>query len=93
MALKVQHDETNKRFFTEVDGKEASVEYQEGPGRWDFLHTYVPPEARGQGVADELVRHALDEALQRGHQFVPSCPFVRAFVERHPQYQEGLARA
>ncbi|HVR97096.1 MAG TPA: GNAT family N-acetyltransferase [Thermoanaerobaculia bacterium] len=92
MDSKVQHDEASHKFFIQVDGKQATLEYQEGPGRWDFLHTYVPPEARGQGVADVLVQHALDEARRRGLQFVPSCPFVRGFVERHPQYQDGLAR-
>ena len=88
----IQHDEQGHKFYTVIDGHEAHVTYQPaGDQTFDFQHTYVPEELRGRHVAEDLVRHALDETLRRGYQFIPTCPFVRHFVERHPEYRKGIA--
>jgi predicted GNAT family acetyltransferase len=92
MALAIEHDEQGHKFYTVVDGQEAHVTYRPaGERTYDFQHTYVPPELRGRHIADDLVRHALDETLARGFQFIPTCPFVRRFVERHGEYGRGVA--
>jgi predicted GNAT family acetyltransferase len=91
MALDVRHDEKGHKFYALIDGKEAHTLYKPvGDRTWDFQHTYVPDELRGQGVAEEIVGHALDEAERQGHRFFASCPFVSAFVERHPEYRKGM---
>jgi predicted GNAT family acetyltransferase len=56
-----------------------------------FTHTEVQPEAEGKGVASELIRRALDDVRRRGLSAVPLCPFVRAFIARHPDYQDLVA--
>jgi molybdenum cofactor cytidylyltransferase len=92
MAFEVQHDEKEHKFSAVIDGQEAEVTYRPvGDHTYDFQHTFVPPELRGRHVADELVRHALDETLRRGFLFTPTCPFVKGFVEKHPEYRKGLA--
>jgi molybdenum cofactor cytidylyltransferase len=92
MALDVQHDEKGHRFFAVIDGQEAEVTYRPvGKRTYDFQHTFVPPELRGRHVAEEVVRHALDETLGKGFLFIPTCPFVEKFVEKHPEYRKGLA--
>jgi len=53
----------------------------------DYHHTFVPPTARGRGIASRLVRFALDYALEQGLTVVPSCPFVAAYVAGHPRYR------
>ena len=35
-----------------------------------------------------LIRAALDAARERGMGVLPHCPFVRSFIERHPEYLE-----
>ena len=57
----------------------------------NFAHTYVPPELRGRGIADEVVRYALEDAERRGLKVIPSCWFVRVYVDRHPRYAGVLA--
>jgi predicted GNAT family acetyltransferase len=52
-----------------------------------FTHTEVDPATEGQGVGSQLVRGALDDVRRRGLQMVPQCPFVKAYVDRHPQYE------
>lgn len=56
-----------------------------------FTHTLVPPELRGRGVAEKLVRAALAEARARGCRVVPQCSYVARFIERHAEYQDLLA--
>ena len=92
MDLDVKHDEQAGKYYALIDGREAVCEYgPAGNGTLDFFHTYVPPELRGRGVADELVRQALEDVLARGLKVIPSCWFVRAYIDRHPKYQALLA--
>ena len=92
MDLDVKHDDRAGKYYALIDGREAVCEYgPAGNGTLNFFHTYVPPELRGRGVADELVRQALEDVLARGLKVVPSCWFVRAYIDRHPKYQALLA--
>lgn len=54
-----------------------------------FPHTEVEPDYRSQGVADAMVRHAMDELRDLGETAHPVCPFVKRWFARHPEY-EGL---
>jgi predicted GNAT family acetyltransferase len=92
MDIEVKHDEGAGKYYAVFDGFESVCEYgPAGEGRLNFFHTYVPPELRGRGVADELVRHALDDVLARGLKVVPSCWFVRVYIDRHEKYRAVLA--
>ncbi len=92
MDLEVKHDEASGKYYALVDGHESVCEYgRRGDGVLNFRHTYVPPELRGKGIADELVRQALEDVLARGLKVVPSCWFVRLYIDRHPKYQPLLA--
>jgi uncharacterized protein len=92
MELDVKHDEQAGKYYALIDGREAVCEYgRTGNGTLNFRHTYVPPELRGRGVAEELVRQALEDVLERGLKVVPSCWFVRLYIDRHPKFQAALA--
>jgi hypothetical protein len=93
MDVKVQQDENARKFYAEVDGHEAVVEYVKMGDAYNLLHTYVPEELRGQGVADRLVQGTLEEIKRQGAYFLPSCAFVQTFLKRHPGYREGIAQA
>lgn len=51
-----------------------------------FVHTEVDPAFEGQGVGGRLVRGALDDLRDRGALVMAQCPFVHAWLERHPEY-------
>lgn len=88
MNIDVQHDPNDKKYSATIDGHEGHVAYAESPdGTRVFHHTFVDPELRGQGVAEAVVRHALDETRREGHRYVATCPFVQAFIRRHPEYK------
>lgn len=51
-----------------------------------FTHTEVDPELEGQGIGGRLVRGALDHVRTLGLSVLPICPFVQAWMLRHPDY-------
>jgi predicted GNAT family acetyltransferase len=61
------------------------LDYVVKHGRIALVHTEVLPAYRGLGLADRIARFALDDARRRGLRVIASCPFVRAYVERHPE--------
>ncbi len=84
--MKVEHDQNGSRFFVRVEDDEADLAYTRvGPGLIDLQHTYVPKSARGHGVAEALAEAAFEYAREHGDRVVPSCPFVRTWLRRHPE--------
>lgn len=69
------------------DGTVAGLAaYELTSGAIVFTHTEVSPEYEGQGVASQVVAAALDSARRRGLRVVALCPYVRAYLRRHPEY-------
>jgi uncharacterized protein len=90
--LDVRHDENDHKYYALVDGRESVVQYHPaGEGILNFWHTFVPPEQRGTGIAEELVKQALEDVLRRGYRVIPSCWYVRVYIDRHPRFREALA--
>ena len=65
--------------------------YQRQGDQVVFTHTEVDPDAEGGGVGSTLVRGALDDVRARGLRAVPRCSFVRAWIDRHPDYADLVA--
>jgi len=54
-----------------------------------FTHTEVPPQARHRGIASRLIQGALQAVSARGLEIVPRCSFVRAYLEKHPEFSRS----
>jgi hypothetical protein len=87
----IRDNAARSRFELEADGVTAFMNYQLSGKVISLDHTETPVAARGRGLASRLTQGVLDEARGRGLKIVPRCPFVRAFVERHPEYQDLMA--
>jgi len=82
---KTEHHPDSRRFTLALPEGEARLEYRElADGRIDMFRTYVPPAARGRGIAAALVRRALAWAREHHARVVPTCSFVRRYVTEHP---------
>jgi uncharacterized protein len=68
----------------------AAAYYRVRDGAIVLTHTEVPPALEGKGVGTALARYALDDARHRGLAVVPLCPFIAAFIRRHPEYEDLL---
>jgi uncharacterized protein len=86
----VLHDPALSRYEATVDGHLAVCEYELHGPRMIFTHTLVPPELRGRGIAELLVRAALADARTAGRRVVPACSYVAKFIGRHAEYQDLL---
>ena len=64
--------------------------YEKRNGLLVFTHTEVDDAFEGRGVGSELVRGALDDASTKDVQVRILCPFVKDYIEKHPEYQHLL---
>lgn len=88
--IEIRDNPDAARFETTVDGQTAVLDYRLDDRNLRLTHTGVPPELEGRGIGGRLVRHALDDARERGLQVLPECPFVAAYIRRHPEDHELL---
>ena len=88
----VRHNEDRSRFEAATPAGTAVVEYRRHGDRITFTHTEVPPAMRGRGIADDVAEHALEYAAAERLEVVPACPFIAAYIRRHPKYA-ALVRA
>ncbi len=78
-----------ERYELSVEGEVAGYTiYRLRPELIAFVHTEVDERFQGRGLADRLIRFALEDARARGLAVLPFCPFVKAFIERHPDFAE-----
>ena len=76
------------RYEIGVGDDVAYLAYRKKIGRISLDHTEVPEGLRGQGLAQRLARHALEEARRTGEHVVVRCPFVTTWLKRHPEYND-----
>ena len=87
--LVVEHDKPGRRFVTHLPSGKGILSYSLiGTKILDLEHTFVPPRERGEGVGATLAKAALDFAREAGYRVIPSCSFVRAFLDEHPDYAD-----
>ena len=92
MGVQVRDLPLRSRYEARVDGRHAGqAAYRLEGERIEFTHTKVDDAFEGQGVGSVLVRFALDDARARGLSVVPTCPFVRAWIDKHPAYADLVA--
>jgi uncharacterized protein len=84
------NNQTQHRFELEVDGHVAKSFYKLDDGVITFVHTEVPSELAGRGIGSKLVQDALDEVRAERLKVVPQCPFVKAWIGKHPEYKDLL---
>ena len=76
--MTVQHDSQHSRFFVPLADGEAELLFE-------LQHTEVPPSGKGHGIGDALVRAALAHARDQGLRVIATCPYVQAWLRRHPE--------
>lgn len=84
--MTVIHDEARQRYLIRLPEGEAELAYRRvAPHLLDLYHTHVPESRRGAGLGAQLVAGALAQIRARGEKVLPGCPFVRRYMELHPE--------
>ncbi|MDP8904518.1 MAG: N-acetyltransferase [Chloroflexota bacterium] len=87
--LRLADNPAERRYEAHLGERLAGYsEYVMAPGRLTFTHTVVDPDLEGRGIGSRLVRYELDDVRGRGLKVTARCPFVRAYIDRHPDYQD-----
>lgn len=83
----VEKPEQN-RFELALDDGTALVAYQKDGDRLVLIHTEVPEQFAGQGVGSRLARGVFELIRASGRKAVVRCPFLKAWVAKHPEYDD-----
>jgi predicted GNAT family acetyltransferase len=76
------------RYELSLDGEVVGYSiYRARPGLIAFVHTEVDERLEGRGLGDRLIRFALEDARARDLEVLPFCPFVKAFIEHHREFE------
>lgn len=87
-----EETDTKGRYWMTVDGHEAVMTYtRQGEDVMVINHTGVPKELGGQGIATRLLEHVIEDVRAKDRKIVPVCSFVKAKVEKTPEWQDVLA--
>jgi len=90
--MEIKHDPAAGRFYVEIDGSIASLDYvREDERTLDLRSTFVPEALRGRGIAGQIVRHALDYARSEGLKVIPTCSYVASTIRRNPEFADLVA--
>ncbi|HCB02755.1 MAG TPA: GNAT family N-acetyltransferase [Nocardioides bacterium] len=90
--VQVTNNEAEQRYEARVDGELAgSAYYDTADDLIVFTHTEVDDAFEGQGVGSALARAALDDVRADGRRrVIPRCPFIKGWIDRHPEYRDLL---
>ena len=91
MTDPADHPERSRFELPVAGGGAAFASYELSPGTMTLTHVIVPAHAEGQGVGSKLTAYALEQARARGLKVIPACPFVAAYIDRHPEHADLLA--
>ena len=94
-TLPIEREEggSKGRYVVRLEGAEAEMTYSRaGEAMIIIDHTGVPDALRGRSVGQALVRRAVEDARAEGRSIIPLCPFAKAQISRHPEWQDVLKR-
>ena len=89
-ALTIINNEKEQQFQVMVDGQKAFLEYRLYKGDIALMHTDVPESLGGRGIATALAEFALNYAREKKLPVMVYCPFVSAYLKKHPEYLDVL---
>lgn len=89
--ISVTDNQAERRYEAHIGDAVAVLEYARDGKRIALIHTGVPNELEGHGIAGKLTKYALDDARSHGLEVIPVCPFVVSYLRRHPDEMDIVA--
>lgn len=91
-AVNVQNDGEQQRFHVRLPEGEGELVYRRiAPDTLELVHTEVDPALRGRGVGEALAETAFAYARAQGLRVVPTCPYVKRWLAKHPEQRDVVA--
>lgn len=84
--IELKDNQTQHALELWVEGQRSFIGYEIEGDKIYLMHTEVPEEQSGQGIAADLVEKAFVYLEAKNLKVVPACSYVRAFLKRHPDW-------
>jgi hypothetical protein len=91
--LQIINNTEQQQFQALINGELASLEYRLSDGRIVLMHTEVPEQLGGHGIGSALAEFAFKYARANHLPVKVYCPFVQAWLKRHPEYDDLVVRS
>lgn len=88
MTQSVRDNSERHRFELDTEAGPALAVYRRDGNTLAVYHTETPPALRGRGIASTLVTGVMEFARAHGLKIAPRCPFVAAYMDKHPEYAD-----
>ncbi|MFD2564987.1 GNAT family N-acetyltransferase [Aquimarina rubra] len=86
-------DRPKKRFELHVENEIIFIEYILTNDNSVYLtHTEVPVTMEGKGLGSTIVKKTLNYIQEKGYKMIPLCPFVAAYLKKHPEAADGILK-
>lgn len=83
----LQKNTEKSRYEVLIDGAVVGfAEYKELSGSVLMPHTQIDTPHAGEGLGDQLAHFALEDIKAEARHVIPMCPFIAAYIHRHPEY-------
>jgi predicted GNAT family acetyltransferase len=92
MDIPVFNNSERKQFEIKVDGETAELQYRFHEGQIWLMHTEVPKNLEGKGIASTLAHYGLEWAKENNMKAKVLCPLVAIYLKRHPEYNEYVVK-
>ncbi len=88
--LEITNNEELQQFEYRTDNELATLTYKFYKKDIAFMHTNVPDSLAGKGIASALASTAFEYAKKINKKVMVYCPFVAAYLKKHPQLKDQL---
>jgi uncharacterized protein len=85
--IELHNNKAANRFEMVFDKHLSLIEYEIKGDVMALLHTEVDPALEGRGAGTAIVEKTLKYIEEAGMQLLPLCPFVVAYIKRHPEWE------
>ena len=94
MSYTIEQNSAEGRFETTVEDHLCQLDYRlADEGVMSMNRVFVPSPVERRGIAGALTRFAMDYCSEHQLSVIPRCPYVAAWVKRHPEYQPLIHRS
>ncbi len=90
--MQIKVDENSGKIFAQVESLECVLNFRQKDAALDFYRTFVPDSLRGRGIAGQIVLFGLNYAKDKNKKVIPTCGFVRTYIDEHPEWSHIVKR-
>ncbi|APD08227.1 hypothetical protein UJ101_02729 [Flavobacteriaceae bacterium UJ101] len=87
MEYKLIDNQDKKQYEFHIEDHIVKIEYIKAKNQIYLTHTEVPTALEGKGIGSAIVKQVLEDIKEKDLTLVPLCPFVAAYIKRHPEWR------